>query len=693
MFAGKKDNQKTGLKLIHILENKDIEAERRWIELSIGAFKNTFTRFKGDDPFSFSLDTFKGCIGVFLALDNCIRLKSEIDEELLDQHPFFTDQIIPDWDFPNWNNPTKKFTGQKGGNIQKAVKAQEIKIREELGLPIDDLEEESGGEDIENDPISALIQSEEEGSLKTESEVLTMLNKLNDMNVKQLTHVLKSLELPVQGNKQDKFQRLKDFLNARLGELQKKDKNRRLKLMKSLDKQIEKENENYRNEMNSLSQKPTINTITRALICLKNRLNLKREYESHYFLLLNVNIESSELAFPKLSKLYDSIKSDFGSLYELVDTLYDNYQKDVAFIPNINSIWKLVSEQFDPFFEKYKPFGIHNEDEILLQTDWYNSKNRKTLEEQFNETKQKKDYFYLKDLIIRRFRRMGISALPTQNPPNSSSQSNTSKPSKTLHVHPSLGFFGLKNTSNQCFMNSVIQVIYNTPELQQALQEKFQLQSLTQEVTSSGIPLAQYTLPNLKNFNDLNDGNQQDAHEFLLAVLNLFADKKEESDISNTDEDAVLTSFSKNYSKLFQTFGFVEESTIVCNECEKSTRIYTIESCLQLPKRFSVSQALDDYFDKYEKTLIEGRVCDACSNTNAYSKRKIIKLPEILIVSLKLMDEYQIKDGSQTIPSKQVTISGQTYQLYAFIVSILKISNCILLFFIIINIIILETHW
>ena len=237
---------------------------------------------------------------------------------------------------------------------------------------------------------------------------------------------------------------------------------------------------------------------------------------------------------------------------------------------------------------------------------------------------------------------------------------------------------GLKNIGNNCYINSVLQILKNIPKFtynfylmddnsgQFLLSFKKLLIKTCFSKDSSFSP--REFKDNLGKENKKFSGdNQYDSTIFYISLLNIIQKKLYKPnnnyiklDMKKYENKSFEEKFkiwkdnylSKNQTFIIDFFYTFYVSEIECNSCNHKTQSFQCTNFLDFPiiSEKSEVESLEECFDNYQmiKTLYSD--CSECNNKKLDQYFTILELPPILIINLKRVGERKAYFNDIKIP-------------------------------------------
>ncbi|CAI2185350.1 15485_t:CDS:10 [Funneliformis geosporum] len=218
---------------------------------------------------------------------------------------------------------------------------------------------------------------------------------------------------------------------------------------------------------------------------------------------------------------------------------------------------------------------------------------------------------------------------------------------------------GLQNLGNTCFMNSVLQALFNSAEFRHRILQASTTKSKTSTIYQLQLCFACMIFSNKSYFSPsalletlpswLNNGRQQDCHEFLKQIeeeSKKSSNKKlrlesEEEEISPVHEDM------KNIP--ISPFGGKMENIIMCLECGKRSKTkegfhdLSLSLKVDTSDNLSFSDLLSEFLSDEDLKGENQYYCEKCGGLRDAKKlTRIITPPRYLILSLNRF-EYDVK--------------------------------------------------
>lgn len=238
---------------------------------------------------------------------------------------------------------------------------------------------------------------------------------------------------------------------------------------------------------------------------------------------------------------------------------------------------------------------------------------------------------------------------------------------------------GLINVGYNCYMNAVIQCLAFTPgfanfclsipnAMYQANKEGaffldsfahlFSLMDKNKSICSDWLITDSHYIREIYQ-----PPFQQDAHEFLLNILDKFNQECKKA-LNCNDLNSCPTFISRMF------FGKISTS-MMCKKCKNSNRYTSTFSDISIPirKYESVEEALNEMYTSIPYKA-DGK-CENCSKGNClFVSKEIVQFPPILILTLMRFDNQCKKIDDFLEYQKYITIGENKakYQLYAMII-------------------------
>jgi ubiquitin C-terminal hydrolase len=229
---------------------------------------------------------------------------------------------------------------------------------------------------------------------------------------------------------------------------------------------------------------------------------------------------------------------------------------------------------------------------------------------------------------------------------------------------------GLANLGSTCAINSLIQILYRTPKINNIIMNSnttdgtitYELKDLFNVLNQN-----QNITPNrfIHNFYIIfkgifNFGEQIDICELFLFLIEKIHDETSYN-IENIDEYYKnISIFNKNkYSDIYKNLQGSYINTIECLGCGFCNKTYEpfIYIGLDICENLSISELLNKKFIAEIRNADEWK-CEKCLNNCNYKKKlDIYKYPEILFISLNRFNEYNKKNNDSVNINPSLTFN------------------------------------
>ena len=368
-----------------------------------------------------------------------------------------------------------------------------------------------------------------------------------------------------------------------------------------------------------------------------------------------INLKNKELnsKLESINKICKENKSEIESLKEKLKKLEEEKNKLKILDENKTKALKNLDEKINSNKAKI--------DNAIKEIDQINKNSKKNMQSVVNESFQKFNNIFQKSLAVKKYKSQKELKLK-------------------LFSEKNLAQVGLNNIGNNCYQNSVLQVLKNIPKFiynfylidKNSDQFLLSLKKLFLKICFS----KEYSF-NPDEFKSLlgkenkrfAGTNQYDSTIFYVSLLNiiqkkinplktdskpalnmkLYEDKNFEEKFKFWKDDYL----SKNKSFIIDYFYIFYANEIECDSCDYKTHYFQCCNYLDFPivsTNGNVSN-LEECFSNYQKTQFIGE-CSECNKKKLYQHYILLELPPILIINLKRVGERKAYFNEIEIPYK-----------------------------------------
>lgn len=236
-----------------------------------------------------------------------------------------------------------------------------------------------------------------------------------------------------------------------------------------------------------------------------------------------------------------------------------------------------------------------------------------------------------------------------------------------ITLHPK----GLVNSRNDCFLNATLQVLlsikpfvdhyyaYKGQKLFSLALKEFITSYHTNKYANPDILIVQ-----LKSRMHFMDGNEQDAHEFLVSLLDQLYKEQGGTDSVITKQDELEEIQHTNF--IAHTFYGMQRNIIKCTKCSKQNEGYQETSILSCELEANVEKTLTEY-TKSEKISYD---CPVCGSVKGIKRFDIVNHSRIMIIHLKRFNYNGRKNYTKIDVCESFEFFGSHYKLLGAIVHI-----------------------
>ena len=460
-----------------------------------------------------------------------------------------------------------------------------------------------------------------------------------------------------------------------------------------MEKEFDKKIENVQNNNKCLQDQFKKHNVDMGNIINKYDDNFSKLFEE--IKKINLNIKNLENKNQKeIENVKNKIPYEINILKKEITSNMD--KKEIENISKFEDIIKLCKENTSEIKKneleiKSLKKAIENcdsEQKLLKINDESKSKELKAMNEKINSNKAKLDNAIKEIEIINKNSKKNMisvanesfykfnNLLQKQFALNKYKNQNELK--LKLFSEKKYARVGLNNIGNNCYINSVLQILKNIPKFtynfylmddnsgQFLLSFKKLLIKTCFSKDSSFSP--REFKDNLGKENKKFSGdNQYDSTIFYISLLNIIQKKLYNPnnnyiklDMKKYENKSLEEKFkiwkdnylSKNQTFIIDFFYTFYVSEIECNSCNHKTQSFQCTNFLDFPiiSEKSEVESLEECFDNYQmiKTLYSD--CSECNNKKLDQYFTILELPPILIINLKRVGERKAYFNDTKIP-------------------------------------------
>ena len=459
-------------------------------------------------------------------------------------------------------------------------------------------------------------------------------------------------------------------------------KNQLANVSDCLKKQIENENKNLKGQISDLIKKND-NDIGNIRKYINSEIdNIKKKYDpkmaefENYKKKSQIDITNLQKQIPnEIKTLKSHIITEMDKKEKQYNSKFDNFEK----LNKENNIEigkvKIKSESVIELLKK-EIEKINTEQERLKAQDEIKTKELKNLNEKINKNKEEIANANEQIEIINKNSRKNTldiirESIRTFN--DTLTKKRILYKQKIQHDNK-LELFsdnkyarvGLNNIGNNCYINSVLQILKNIPKFTYNLtqlndKDKFllSLKNLLINICisnkSSFSPEEFKTNLGMEN-KRFSDNNQYDSTIFYISLLNIinkklntkknnykkidmaqYADKSLQERFKIWKENYLL----KNQTFIFQFFYIFYVNEIECNSCHHINQSFQATNFLDFPivSEKKLVKNLEECFENYQMIKNLKNECSKCNKSDQSQHFTLLELPPVLIINLKRVGE------------------------------------------------------
>ena len=263
---------------------------------------------------------------------------------------------------------------------------------------------------------------------------------------------------------------------------------------------------------------------------------------------------------------------------------------------------------------------------------------------------------------------------------------------------------GLNNIGNNCYMNSVLQILKNVPQFTYNIlklndnRDNFlsELKNLFVNLCTSNFSVSPKEFKKYLGLEKLGKAfagtNQYDSSIFYVSLLNIIDKKLNQGKIKKIDMSKYLNKTleerlliykrndysCKNNTFIFDTLYIYFVNEIKCRTCDYVNHVFQKMNFIDFPivtKNGNV-KSLEECFENYQQMKIIKDTCSKCNGDGITHEFIFLEIPPVLMINLKRVGEQSAYFNEIEIPHKldigkiikhTTNVSNSNYELRGFI--------------------------
>ena len=483
--------------------------------------------------------------------------------------------------------------------------------------------------------------------------------------------------------------------------------------IKNLKKKIEEKDilfEDYKIKNKSITEniENSLNKILSEIESLKTQNNNSNQNKTKYENGLE-DKNKNELMILKREKELSKVELEkLNSKHNELDLINKELIKKNEELKNQNNVFKKINKELNFQNEELKNKNgelKEQNEKIAQQNKEITIQNEKLIEKNKELIKQNEELQKLNEGIKKKNKEL-IKQNEELKLKKGESKDKIQDENKTKKYYDKkYAIRGLNNIGNNCYMNSVLQILKNIPQFSYNIinlndnGDNFLIQlknlffNLCSSDDSAVSPKEFKKYLGLEKLGKMFAGNNQyDSSIFYVSLLNIIDKKLNIEKIKKIDmtqyKDKTLEERLAIYKKndynfkketfIFDTFYIYFANEIKCKSCKNIIHVFQKLNFLDFPivNLNGYVKSLEECFENYQKIKDVKDTCSKCNNFGITHKFIFLKLPPVLIINLKRVGEQTVYFNEIQIPNKlnmekiiknSINFSNSIYELRGFI--------------------------
>ena len=480
--------------------------------------------------------------------------------------------------------------------------------------------------EIKNKFITPILDS-----LKKKDEDISYLKFENNnlkSEIKNLNNQILTLKKEISSETNNLIKQI-GINNSKIENLQKQIPNEINTLKNQINTEMDNKEKNINNKLEKLSEKNNLEIE-----------NLKKKQVSEIEL-LKKEIEKINLIQVNLKKQDDMINNELRNINEKINKNKQQIEKVKQQDEMINNELKNINEKINKNKQQIE--------KVKEQVEIINKNSRSNTITIIKESFRKFNDGFKRNYLMNKQKRQHEVKLK-------------------IFAEKKYGRVGIDNIGNNCYINSVLQILKNIPKF---TYEFYKLNNTSENILNSlkdllinicNVNISSFSPTHFKKYLGIENkrfagNNQYDSTIFYVALLNIINkklnkaknDSSKKIDMTKYNDKSLQEKFeiwknnylSKNQTFIFEFFYIFYVNEIECDSCHNITQTFQSMNFLDFPiitEKGNIKN-LEECFENYQMIKCLNDYCSKCHHLKLSQHFTLIELPPVLMINLKRVGE------------------------------------------------------